>query len=78
MKTKQLRVSTPQAIAGELVKESRYVFNYTATERSEEISLTMPIRAESYSSGAQIGRLTYAVPDEPARSARASGSSQAS
>jgi serine/threonine-protein kinase HipA len=111
MKTKQLRISTPQGIAGNLVKESRYVFNYTATQRSEEISLTMPIRAESYSSGAllpifemnkpegyllskieeafakagplddmsllaltggaQIGRLTYAAPDEPARSARA-------
>jgi serine/threonine-protein kinase HipA len=51
MKTKQLRVSTPQGIAGDLVKESRYVFNYATTERSDEISLTMPIRAESYSSG---------------------------
>ena len=54
MKTKQLRISTPQGIAGDLVKESRYVFNYTATERSKEISLTMPIRAESYSSGALL------------------------
>jgi serine/threonine-protein kinase HipA len=111
MKTKELRTSTPQGIAGDLLKESHYVFNYTATERSEEISLTMPIRAESYSSGAllpifemnkpegyllskieeafakagplddmsllaltggaQIGRLTYTAPDEPARRARA-------
>jgi serine/threonine-protein kinase HipA len=54
MKTKQLRISTPQGIAGDLHKESRYVFNYTAVERSEEISLTMPIRAESYSSGALL------------------------
>jgi serine/threonine-protein kinase HipA len=54
MMTKQLRISTPQGIAGDLVKESRYVFNYTATERSEEISLTMPMRAESYSSGALL------------------------
>ena len=110
MKIKELHVATPQGTAGALVKASRYVFNYTATGRSEEISLTMPIRAESYSSGgllpifemnrpegyllskieeafaktgplddmsllaltggAQIGRLTYAVPDAPARSAR--------
>jgi serine/threonine-protein kinase HipA len=54
MKTKELRVSTPQGVAGDLHKESRYVFNYAATERSEEISLTMPIRAESYSSGALL------------------------
>jgi serine/threonine-protein kinase HipA len=54
MKTKQLRISTPQGIAGDLLKESRYVFNYTATERSQEISLTMPMRAESYSSGALL------------------------
>ncbi|HWX31906.1 MAG TPA: type II toxin-antitoxin system HipA family toxin [Steroidobacteraceae bacterium] len=54
MKTKELRISTPQGIAGDLLKEPRYVFNYTATERSEEISLTMPMRAESYSSGALL------------------------
>lgn len=110
MKTKELRISTPQGVAGDLLKESRYVFNYTATERSREISLTMPIRAESYSSGAllpifemnkpegyllskieeafaktgplddmsllaltggaQIGRLTYTVPDRSVRPAR--------
>lgn len=51
MKTKKLHVSTPHALAGDLLKESRYVFNYTATEQSEEISLTMPLRAQSYSSG---------------------------
>ena len=54
MKTEELRISTPQGVAGDLLKESRYVFNYTATERSQEISLTMPIRAESYSSGALL------------------------
>ena len=111
MKTKALRISTPQGVAGDLLKESRYVFNYTAAGRSAEVSLTMPIRAESYAGGAllpifemnkpegyllskieevfaktgplddmsllaltggtQIGRLTYAVPDAPARRARA-------
>lgn len=54
MKTKELRISAPQGIAGDLLKASRYVFNYTAAERSQEISLTMPIRAESYSSGALL------------------------
>lgn len=54
MKTKELRISTPQGVAGDLLKESHYVFNYTATERPQEISLTMPIRAESYSSGALL------------------------
>ncbi|MGE0031829.1 MAG: type II toxin-antitoxin system HipA family toxin [Steroidobacteraceae bacterium] len=48
---KQLRVSTPQGDSGDLLKDSRYVFNYSAGEPAQAISLTMPIRAESYSSG---------------------------
>jgi serine/threonine-protein kinase HipA len=47
-KIKQLRVATPQGEAGDLHKQARFVFNYTTTERSGEISLTMPLRAESY------------------------------
>ncbi len=50
-KTKHLIVSTPEGTAGDLVKESRFAFNYSAREKTREISLTMPIRAESYSSG---------------------------
>ena len=46
-----LRVSTPQGDSGDLLKESRYVFNYTAREPDKATSLIMPIRAESYSSG---------------------------
>lgn len=53
-KIKQLRVSTPQGISGDLSKESRFTFNYGTGERSCEVSLTMPIRAESYSSGALL------------------------
>lgn len=53
-KIKHLTVSSPQGICGDLRKESRFVFNYTAGERSREVSLTMPIRAESYSSGALL------------------------
>jgi serine/threonine-protein kinase HipA len=53
-KVKHLEVATPQGAAGDLVKESRFVFNYSAKETACEISLTMPIRAESYSSGALL------------------------
>lgn len=51
---KQLRVSTPQGDSGDLLKDSRYVFNYSTGEPAQAVSLTMPIRAESYSSGALL------------------------
>ena len=50
-KLKQLVIGTPQGLSGDLRKESRYVFNYSTNEKRCEISLTMPLRAESYSSG---------------------------
>jgi serine/threonine-protein kinase HipA len=50
MKIKTLRVSTPTGEAGLLLRESQYVFNYSTTERASEVSLTMPIRAQSYAS----------------------------
>jgi serine/threonine-protein kinase HipA len=49
-KTKDLEVSTPQGTAGHLRRESQYVFNYDrGIDPSCEISLTMPVRAQSYS-----------------------------
>ena len=48
MKVKDLQVSTPTGEAGHLLRESQHVFNYTATDRANEVSLTMPIRARSY------------------------------
>jgi serine/threonine-protein kinase HipA len=48
---KRLVIGTPQGVSGDLLKESRFVFNYTATDARCALSLTMPIRAESYSSG---------------------------
>lgn len=54
MKIRRLIVATPQGASGVLDKESRYVFNYSTGERSCEASLTMPIRAESYASGALL------------------------
>jgi serine/threonine-protein kinase HipA len=50
-RTRHLLVGTPQGRAGDLLKESRFAFNYSAHEKPCEISLTMPIRAESYASG---------------------------
>jgi serine/threonine-protein kinase HipA len=48
---RHLVIGTPQGVSGDLLKESRFVFNYASTEERCQISLTMPIRAESYSSG---------------------------
>lgn len=51
-KIKQLEVVTPQGLSGNLIKESNYVFNYTAHDREREVSLIMPLRAASYTDGA--------------------------
>ncbi|WP_297830335.1 type II toxin-antitoxin system HipA family toxin [Thermomonas sp.] len=48
MKIKRLHVTTPLGLAGDLHRESQYVFNYATTDRRGEVSLTMPIRAQSY------------------------------
>ena len=50
-KIKKLHVETPQGHAGILNKEARYVFNYQTTNRNAEVSLVMPLRAQSYSNG---------------------------
>ncbi len=50
MKTETLQVSTPTGISGELHREAQYIFNYSATDRTNEVSLAMPIRAQSYAS----------------------------
>ena len=49
-KLKRLVVTTPQGPSGMLDKASRFVFNYTTTERASEVSLGMPIQVESYGS----------------------------
>lgn len=49
-RVKHLQVSTPTGPSGRLQRESQYVFNYEATDRVNEVSLTMPIRAQSYAS----------------------------
>jgi serine/threonine-protein kinase HipA len=53
-KVKHLVVTTPQGTAGDLIKEARFAFNYSAQQTEKEVSLTMPLRAESYASGALL------------------------
>lgn len=50
-KIHQLEIHTPQGLSGLLSKESRYVFNYGRVSDELAISLVMPLRQESYTSG---------------------------
>lgn len=52
MKIKQLAVSTPQGESGPLCRGSRFDFRYDTHDHARAISLTMPIRADSYGAGA--------------------------
>lgn len=63
MKIKRLQVSTVTGEAGDLLRESQYVFNYTATERVNEVSLTMPIRAQSYASSLLMPVFSMNLPE---------------
>ncbi len=47
-RVRRLTVRTPQGQAGILTKESRHVFAYDTRERARQVSLTMPLRAETY------------------------------
>jgi serine/threonine-protein kinase HipA len=73
---RQLDVHTPQGIAGLLAKESTFVFNYADAAPSAAVSLTMPVRRKSYSSGALMnvfamnrpeGYLRYIIEERLAR-----------
>jgi serine/threonine-protein kinase HipA len=75
-KIRQLDVHTPQGIAGLLAKESTFVFNYGEVTPQAAVSLTMPVRRKSYSSGALMnvfamnrpeGYLRYIIEDRLAR-----------
>jgi len=63
MKIKQLQVGTPQGDAGLLTKESRYAFNYHSAARDREVSLTMPMRAESYASSTLLAPFAMNRPE---------------
>lgn len=47
-RVRELIVSTPQGGAGSLTKESRHVFAYSTRDSARQVSLTMPLRAETY------------------------------
>ena len=73
---RQLDVHTPQGVAGLLAKESTFVFNYADVAASAAVSLTMPVRRKSYSSGALMnvfamnrpeGYLRYIIEERLAR-----------
>lgn len=49
-KIKKLAGYTPQGYSGELLKESQFVWRYNVTHRERELSLAMPIRAQTYNS----------------------------
>src|SRR5882724_2350193 len=53
-KVKRLVVTTPQGASGDLTKEARFAFNYSTKQSERAVSLTMPLRAESYASGALL------------------------
>lgn len=52
---RRLDIVTPQGVSGILARESRYVFNYQDVAEEGAVSLVMPIRQESYSSGELMG-----------------------
>ena len=49
-KIKKLTGYTQQGYSGELLKESQFVWRYNVTKRECELSLAMPIRAQTYNS----------------------------
>ena len=64
MKVKRLDVEVPQGSAGTLHRESQFVFNYdAATSRDVEVSLTMPLRAKSYSGNALMPVFAMNLPE---------------
>lgn len=54
-KIRQLEIHTPQGVSGRLTKESRYVFNYNQVSNETAVSLTMPVREQSYTNGELMG-----------------------
>jgi serine/threonine-protein kinase HipA len=49
-KVKKLAGYTPQGYAGDLLKESQFVWRYNTSQRACELSLGMPLRAQTYNS----------------------------
>lgn len=63
LKFKRLSIETTQGHAGMLTKESQFVFNYLSDDPACEISMTMPLRAQSYSANTLPGVLRQNLPE---------------
>lgn len=60
---KQLYIHSTQGYSGVLTRESQIVFNYASAHSDAEISLTMPLRAESYAANILPGVLRQNLPE---------------
>ena len=60
---KKLYIHTTQGYAGELARESQFVFNYRSDRPETEISLTMPLRSKSYSANILPGAIRQNLPE---------------
>lgn len=63
LKFKRLDIHTTQGFAGELTRESQYVFNYRTGDPSCEIALSMPLRAQSYAANLLPGVIRQNLPE---------------
>jgi serine/threonine-protein kinase HipA len=62
-KIRKLKILTTQGPAGELSRESQFVFNYRTDDPGCEIALTMPLRARSYAANILPGVLRQNLPE---------------
>src|SRR6516225_9844664 len=60
---RNLEVHTPQGPGGLLARESRFVFNYGDVPDDAGVSLTMPVRRQSYASGDLMGVFAMTRPE---------------
>lgn len=63
LRFKQLYIHTTQGYAGELARESQFVFNYRTDDRNCEIALAMPLRSQSYAANILPGVLRQNLPE---------------
>ena len=62
-KVKSLNIQTTQGAAGQLLRESQFVFNYQTADPACTIALTMPLRAQSYVGHLLPGVLRQNLPE---------------
>ena len=63
LKIKKLNILTTQGFAGELSRESQFVFNYRTDDPTREMALTMPLRAQSYAANLLPGVMRQNLPE---------------